>query len=123
VLLFFALSGMLICYSLLKKLGNPTYGFKNFFVDRFSRIYSGLVPAMLLSAFFAALIYFTNYSYFDYLSSMQSSPSLLTFVMTLGMLQRFPVAFFNSVLVPFGIISFAERYSFRVQRSSVDASG
>ena len=104
VLLFFALSGMLICYSLLKKLRNPTYRFRNFLVDRFSRIYSGLVPAMFLSAFFAALIYFTNYSYFDYLSSMQSSPSLLTFVMTLGMLQRFPVAFFNSLLVPFGIL-------------------
>lgn len=104
VLLFFALSGMLICYSLLKKLRNPTYRFRNFLVDRFSRIYSGLVPAMLFSAFFAALIYFTNYSYFDYLSSMQSSPSLLTFVMTLGMLQRFPVAFFNSLLVPFGIL-------------------
>jgi peptidoglycan/LPS O-acetylase OafA/YrhL len=104
VLLFFALSGMLICYSLLKKLGNPTYRFRDFFVDRFSRIYSGLVPSMLFSAFFAALIYFTNYPYFDYLSSMQSSPSLLTFVMTLGMLQRFPISFFNSLLSPLGLV-------------------
>jgi peptidoglycan/LPS O-acetylase OafA/YrhL len=106
VLLFFALSGMLICYSLLKKHGNPMYGFRNFLVDRFSRIYSGLAPAMLISALFAALIYVTNYSYFIYLSSMQSPPSLLTFFMTLAMLQRFPVAFFNSLLSPFGM-SFA----------------
>ena len=104
VLLFFALSGMLICYSLLRKLGNPMYRFRNFLVDRFSRIYSGLVPAMLVSGFFAALIYVTNYSYFDYLSSMQSPPSLLTFVMTLTMLQRFPATFFNSLLSPFGMV-------------------
>lgn len=103
MLLFFALSGMLICYSLLKKLGNPMYRFRNFLVDRFSRIYSGLVPAMLIAAFFAALIYVTNYSYFVYLCSMQSPPSFLTFVMTLVMLQRFPVAFFNSLLSPLGL--------------------
>ncbi len=104
VLLFFSLSGMLITNSLIRKVRNPEYGFRNFFVDRFSRIYSGLVPAMLFSACFAALIYFTNYPYFDYLSSMQSPPSLLNFAMTLGMLQRFPVAFFSSLLSPFGIL-------------------
>ncbi len=104
VLLFFTLSGMLIANSLIRKVRNPAYRFKNFFVDRFSRIYSGLVPAMLFSACFAALIYFTNYPYFDYLSSMQSPPSLLNFVMTLGMLHRFPVAFFSSLLSPLGIL-------------------
>jgi len=103
VLLFFALSGLLICYSALNKLGNPAYGFRNFFVDRFSRIYSGLLPAMLIGAIIAAAIYGTNYSYFVYLSSMQSPPSLLTFGMTLGMLERFPVTFFDSLLSPFGL--------------------
>ena len=103
VLLFFVLSGLLICYSALNKLGNPAYGFRNFFVDRFSRIYSGLLPAMLIGAIIAAAIYGTNYSYFVYLSSMQSPPSLLTFGMTLGMLERFPVTFFDSLLSPFGL--------------------
>ena len=103
VLLFFALSGLLICYSALNKLGNPAYGFRNFFVDRFSRIYSGLLPAMLIGAIIAAAIYGTNYTYFVYLSSMQSPPSLLTFGMTLGMLERFPVTFFDSLLSPFGL--------------------
>jgi peptidoglycan/LPS O-acetylase OafA/YrhL len=103
VLLFFVLSGLLICYSSLNKLGNPLYCFRNFFVDRFSRIYSGLVPALLITAIIAAVIYFTNYSYFVYLCSMQSTPSLLTFGMTLGMLERFPVAFFNSFLSSFGL--------------------
>ena len=103
VLLFFVLSGLLICYSTLNKVGNPSYRFRNFFVDRFSRIYSGLVPALLIGAVIAVVIYITNYSYFVYLCSMQSTPSLLTFGMTLAMLQRFPVAFFNSLLLPFGL--------------------
>ena len=103
VLLFFVLSGMLICYSLLKKSGNPGYGFRCFFIDRFSRIYSGLVPALLIAAVIAAAIYATNYEYYVYLCLMQSAPSLLTLLMTLGMLQRFPVAFFDSLLSPLGL--------------------
>ena len=103
VLLFFVLSGLLICYSLLNKLRNPEYRFRNFFVDRFSRIYSGLVPALLLGAIIAAIIYITNYSYYVYLSSMQSPPSLLSLGMTLAMLERFPVVFFNSLLSVFGL--------------------
>ena len=103
VLLFFVLSGLLICYSLINKLKNPKYGFRSFFVDRFSRIYSGLVPALLLSAVFSVVIYLTNYSYYQYLSSMQSPPSLLSFGMTLFMLERFPVDFFNSILAPLGL--------------------
>ncbi len=103
VLLFFVLSGLLICYSLSNKLDNPEYRFRNFFVDRFSRIYSGLVPAMLFGAIITAAIYFTNYSYYSYLSSMQSAPSLMNFSMTLGMLERFPVNFFSSLFSVFGL--------------------
>jgi len=88
---------------LMNKLKNPKYGFRSFFVDRFSRIYSGLVPALLLSAVFSVVIYLTNYSYYQYLSSMQSPPSLLTFSMTLFMLERFPVDFFNSIFAPLGL--------------------
>ena len=107
VLLFFALSGLLICYSLLNKIGNKQYRFKNFFVDRFSRIYSGLVPALLLTAMFVFIIYFTNQAYFASLCTMQSTPSLLNFGMTLGMLERFPAGFFGlslpfPVVTPFG---------------------
>jgi len=102
VLLFFVLSGMMICYSLVRKLSNPGYGFRCFFIDRFSRIYSGLVPALIIAAVIVAVIYATNYEYYVFLCSMQSAPSLLTFLMTLGMLERFPVAFFDSLLAPFG---------------------
>ena len=103
VLLFFALSGLLISYSLHNKLDNPEYRFRNFFVDRFSRIYSGLLPALLLGTIIAVTIYFTNHGYFMDLCSMQSTPSLLTFGMTLGMLESFPVSFFNSILSAFGL--------------------
>jgi len=103
VLLFFVLSGLLISYSLHNKLGNPEYRFRNYFVDRFSRIYSGLLPALLLGTIIAVVIYVTNYSYFVDLCSMQSTPSAFTFVMTLGMLENFPVGFFNSLLSGFGL--------------------
>jgi len=103
VLLFFALSGLLISYSLHNKLDNPEYRFRNFFVDRFSRIYSGLLPALLLGTIIAVTIYVTNHGYFMDLCSMQSTPSLLTFGMTLGMLESFPVSFFNSILSAFGL--------------------
>ena len=103
VLLFFALSGLLISYSLRNKLDNPEYRFRNYFVDRFSRIYSGLLPAMLFGTIIVVIIYVTNYSYFMQLCSMQSMPSLFTFGMTLGMLERFPVNFFNSLLSVFGL--------------------
>jgi len=103
VLLFFILSGLLISYSLHNKLANPEYRFRNYFVDRFSRIYSGLVPALLLGTIITVVIYVTNYSYFVDLSSMQSTPSLLTLFITLGMLENFPVGFFNSLLSGFGL--------------------
>ena len=49
VILFFFISGILISYSVLKKTAAcTTYGFREFFIDRFSRIYSGLVPCLLV---------------------------------------------------------------------------
>ena len=103
VLLFFFLSGLLIAYSLCNKIGNPEYRFRNYFVDRFSRIYSGLLPALLLGTLITVVIYITNYAYFVDLCSMQSTPSAFTFIMTLGMLESFPVGFFKSVFSVFGL--------------------
>jgi peptidoglycan/LPS O-acetylase OafA/YrhL len=103
VLLFFVLSGLLISYSLHNKLGNPEYRFRDYFVDRFSRIYSGLLPSLLLGTIIAVVIYVTNYAYFVDLCTMQSTPSVLNFAMTLGMLESFPVDFFNSLFSVFGL--------------------
>jgi peptidoglycan/LPS O-acetylase OafA/YrhL len=103
VLLFFVLSGFLISYSLLRKAEDPYYGFRSYFVDRISRIYSGLVPALLLSAAIAAAIYSTNYIYYTDLCTMQSAPSLQTFTMTFFMLERFPVDFFSTLFSSVGL--------------------
>ena len=122
VLLFFVLSGLLISYSLRIKLDNPQYRFRNYFVDRFSRIYSGLLPALAVGTIIAVTIYVTNYSYFVQLCTMQSTPSPLNFGMTLGMLeQRFPAAFFNSLsLCTGGIIGNSRCDTFRIQWHLVD---
>ncbi|MGD6851691.1 MAG: acyltransferase family protein [Candidatus Bathyarchaeia archaeon] len=103
VLAFFVLSGFLITYSLLNKADNPKYGFRSYFVDRFSRIYSGLIPALVLAGALAAVIYTTNYTYYTQLCSMQSAPSLQTLSMTALMLERFPVGFFQTLLAGTGI--------------------
>jgi peptidoglycan/LPS O-acetylase OafA/YrhL len=48
VLLFFLMSGFLITATLVRRSTDPGYTFGRYFVDRFSRIYSGLVPALAL---------------------------------------------------------------------------
>ncbi|SDS77405.1 acyltransferase family protein [Bradyrhizobium canariense] len=61
VLLFFALSGFLIAYTLTERSKNPAYGFWQFFIERFARIYSGLVPALIFVAVLdGAVIYFSG---------------------------------------------------------------
>jgi peptidoglycan/LPS O-acetylase OafA/YrhL len=47
VLIFFVLSGTLITFTLIERSKQPSYGFGTFFLERFARIYSGLVPALL----------------------------------------------------------------------------
>ncbi|TQF30835.1 acyltransferase [Bradyrhizobium sp. UNPA324] len=51
VLLFFVLSGFLISYTLVERSSrDPQYGFSQFFVERFARIYSGLLPCLVAIA-------------------------------------------------------------------------
>jgi peptidoglycan/LPS O-acetylase OafA/YrhL len=47
VLLFFLLSGFLITHTLIQRSQNPEYGFFDFLIDWFARIYSALVPALI----------------------------------------------------------------------------
>lgn len=48
VVIFFILSGHLITISALKAIQENTFNFKKFFIDRFSRIYAGLLPAIIV---------------------------------------------------------------------------
>jgi peptidoglycan/LPS O-acetylase OafA/YrhL len=61
VLLFFILSGFLITYTLIERNRDPAYSFWQFFIERFARIYSGLIPALVFIAIVdGAVIYFTK---------------------------------------------------------------
>jgi len=48
VILFFALSGFVIAYTAIQKIDRGRYGLTNFLVDRTARIYSGLLPSIVL---------------------------------------------------------------------------
>ena len=54
--IFFVLSGFLIAYTVIRKQdSSKSYSFQIYFVERFSRIYVVLVPAMLLAVIFNML--------------------------------------------------------------------
>ena len=50
VLIFFVMSGFLITATLMRNSRRPEYGFGRYFIDRFARIYSGLLPALVFIA-------------------------------------------------------------------------
>lgn len=50
VLVFFLLSGFLISFSVFQKHKEPEYGFTEYFIDRFCRIYCAFLPALALVA-------------------------------------------------------------------------
>jgi peptidoglycan/LPS O-acetylase OafA/YrhL len=90
VLLFFILSGFLISATLLERSRDPNYGFLQYFVERFARIYSGLVPALL----FVAMVD-TIASQFVNLQMPSTSYGWRTFVANLMMLEGYRGAFAN----------------------------
>lgn len=85
---FFWLSGFLICYSLMmRKQRYPDYSFLDYFIARFSRIYSGLIPAMLFVAVIDGVFILT----YPHLYQFYSAYSVGTAVENLMMLQKYPV--------------------------------
>jgi peptidoglycan/LPS O-acetylase OafA/YrhL len=53
VLVFFVLSGFLVGGKMIERLGNGTFNFREYAIDRFSRIWVPLVPALIWSALVA----------------------------------------------------------------------
>jgi peptidoglycan/LPS O-acetylase OafA/YrhL len=96
VFTFFAISGFLISYSVYQKTQDPQYRFRHYFVDRFSRIYSGLIPALILSLVIALGIYATNTAYFNHLLDAESPINLQTFTATLSMTDMVPTGLANA---------------------------
>ncbi|MBC6994124.1 acyltransferase [Neolewinella lacunae] len=87
VLLFFILSGFLITYSTAGKLvRTPGYGFSHFFIDRFSRIYTAFVPALVLVFLIDSWSIYLNAATYQYGAGYNPK----TFVGNLLMLQDAP---------------------------------
>lgn len=86
VVVFFVLSGLVIANSTLGKLNNKHYNFKIFFIERFSRIYSVLIPSLIFIAVLDG-IYFSFRTDANFIGAYNIS----TFIGNLLMLQDYPV--------------------------------
>lgn len=85
VLVFFLLSGFLICTSVLQKWERTDYRFGHYVIDRFCRIFSAYVPALV----FVAAVDGMLRSYPDYPYGDSYTPG--TWLGNLAMLQDYPV--------------------------------
>ncbi len=85
VVIFFLLSGYLISQTLHKRLGDPRSTFLDYAVDRWARIYSGFLPAIL----FVAVLDYLTLRYFGHIANSEVVTRLNseTFVANLFMLQ------------------------------------
>ena len=93
VAVFFVLSGIVVPYGTFHKLEkDPRYSFFSYFVDRFSRIYMGLLPALV----FVAGLDFLNRGLFGSAYRYSRACDLRTFVGNLFMLQDY---LFQSVTI------------------------
>ena len=87
VLIFFILSGFLISFSVILKMKDKSYSFKEYFIDRFSRIYSALIPCLLIIAILDIVyIYFINNCETDFYTL-----NVKTFIGNVFMLQDYPL--------------------------------
>lgn len=97
VILFFVLSGIVISYSVFRKMESGNYRFRDYFIDRFSRIYTALIPCLLFILFIDSVqLYFFGSEQYRYSSAFDIN----TFFGNLLMLQDFPV--FNLGITSFG---------------------
>jgi peptidoglycan/LPS O-acetylase OafA/YrhL len=90
---FFWLSGFLICYSIIGHTKrNKNYGFLNYFIARFSRIYSAFIPSFLFVLIFDGLFQWTHPGVYGFTSSYDFSVA----GKNLLMLHKFPIPAISS---------------------------
>jgi peptidoglycan/LPS O-acetylase OafA/YrhL len=92
VVVFSLLSGFFIAYSTNRKKKKSDYQFKDYFIDRFARVYSVLVPSLL----FTALVDFAHLRLSPNTYNFVATLNLKTFVTNLLQLQYFPSVAFGS---------------------------
>lgn len=99
VLVFFILSGLVISYSVkIKQQRNNLYNFKEFFIERFARIYSGLIPSLI----FILLIDLIHIYYFSFPYNVKYDFDILAFLGNIFMLQNYPYLYNIVSIGPFG---------------------
>ena len=92
IVIFFLISGFLIPYSVVRKLSDKGYSFVSYLIERFSRIYSGYLPAILLVIILDAIYIKFLPTVFPYLNGFKVK-NLIT---NLLMLQYYPSTTFGS---------------------------
>ncbi len=108
VLAFFILSGFLISYSTKRKVAIGGFKFKNYFFDRFIRIYSAFIPCL----FFILFVDVVSFSLFPAEYSYDETFNLKTFLLNVFMLQDYPMIDFRSIFS--GNISVATLLNFNL---------
>jgi peptidoglycan/LPS O-acetylase OafA/YrhL len=103
VIVFFIISGLLISRSLLSKLHDGGYGFGQYFIDRFSRIYSGLIPCLLVITAVDLAFRASNPEYYSFISATMNAPDGGQLGMNLLMLQQFDSALLSQLVAPLGL--------------------
>jgi peptidoglycan/LPS O-acetylase OafA/YrhL len=101
VLVFFLLSGFLITLSTVRKINSiPDFSFTHYFIDRFSRIYTAFIPAIILVALIDFLSIYINHDVYRYSSSF----TYQDFLGNICMLEYFPpLKLFSQISIhPFG---------------------
>lgn len=99
VVLFFILSGFIISHTVAQRVSaQPTYGFYDYFVERFSRVFSAFIPALVL----VLLVDFVSRALAPDAYRYMSGFDAQTFVANLFMLQDYPFSFFFECCTSFG---------------------
>lgn len=94
VVIFFLLSGYLISNSIFYNIASTkNYSFTSYFIDRFSRIYSALIPALIFVFFIDYLSVSKGSENYNYTDAF----NIKTFIGNIFMLQDFP--FFKHVAI------------------------
>jgi peptidoglycan/LPS O-acetylase OafA/YrhL len=97
VTMFFFMSGIVISNSLIKKNAGGNYSFLKYFIDRFSRIYSGLIPCIIIILAGGWLLFYINPEYYNTMQIWQGRTDILTIIANLLMIQHFPVLNFPTI--------------------------
>jgi peptidoglycan/LPS O-acetylase OafA/YrhL len=103
VIIFFIISGLLISRSMFSKMADGGYNFGSYFLDRFARIYSGLIPCLVIITLADLALNQVDPAYYLHLSSFQRTPELGQLGLNLLMLQQFDVTFLAQLAAPLGL--------------------